>query len=403
MKEYIFNSKFIDLIKDDKFIQLVKGSKNPDHLLENLIFQNPENSSDIKYAFEFIMVAKNDQKTLNSNDSNIILKNIEKRLQINKQKGKTVHYLLWLKIASVIFMIIALGSLLFYYQISKDPLKQFAEEDQGKGDQGLIILSDGSEHILSNNDSKIDYNVSHGEVIIKKRENEEEKFPNSATSNHAVLNQVVVPYGQRQRVVLSDGTTVKLNAGSKMAFPSVFSGKNREVYLKGEGFFEVYKDASHPFIVKTDFVDVKVLGTTFNISAYEDESIASAVLVEGSVNVSQKNKIIGSQSFVLSPGQGCFYSVNDKKSDIRNVDIDFYTSWKDGIYQFKDMPLPELVRKVKKYYNVPVQIEGEELSDTKISGKLVISGNIDEVMQYIAKTVEGNFEQNKNGIYIIKN
>jgi ferric-dicitrate binding protein FerR (iron transport regulator) len=188
-----------------------------------------------------------------------------------------------------------------------------------------------------------------------------------------------------------------------MAFPAVFSGKTREVYLKGEGFFEVHKDSCHPFIVKTDFVDVKVLGTTFNISAYEDESVASTVLVEGSVNVSQKNKILGNQSFVLSPGEGCFYSVNDEKSDIRNIDVNFYTSWKDGIYQFKNMPLLELVRKVKKYYNIPIQIEGQELSATRLSGKLVISDEINEVMQYIAKTLEGRFEKNKDGIYIIKN
>ncbi len=401
MEKHIFNSKFIDLIKDDKFIQLVKESKNPDHLLENLILKNQENSKDIQYAFEFIMLAKNDQKTLNRNDANTILKSIEKRLQTNKQKDKT--YISGLKIASVIFIIVALGSLLFYYQITKDPLKQFAEKDQGKGDQALIILSNGSEHVLSNNDSKIDYNFSLGEVIIEKKEKEEEKLRNSAATNLTVLNQVIVPYGQRQRIVLSDGTTVKLNAGSKMAFPAVFSGKNREVYLKGEGFFEVHKDSCHPFIVKTDFVDVKVLGTTFNISAYEDESVASTVLVEGSVNVSQKNKILGNQSFVLSPGEGCFYSVNDEKSDIRNIDVNFYTSWKDGIYQFKNMPLLELVRKVKKYYNIPIQIEGQELSATRLSGKLVISDEINEVMQYIAKTLEGRFEKNKDGIYIIKN
>ncbi len=401
MEKHIFNSKFIDLIKDDKFIQLVKESKNPDHLLENLILKNPENSKDIQYAFEFIMLAKNDQKTLNRNDANTILKSIEKRLQKNKQKDKT--YISGLKIASVIFIIVALGSLLFYYQITKDPLKQFAEKDQGKGDQALIILSNGSEHVLASNDSKIDYNFSLGEVIIEKKEKEEEKLRNSAATNLTVLNQVIVPYGQRQRIVLSDGTTVKLNAGSKMAFPAVFSGKNREVYLKGEGFFEVHKDSCHPFIVKTDFVDVKVLGTTFNISAYEDESVASTVLVEGSVNVSQKNKILGNQSFVLSPGEGCFYSVNDEKSDIRNIDVNFYTSWKDGIYQFKNMPLLELVRKVKKYYNIPIQIEGQELSATRLSGKLVISDEINEVMQYIAKTLEGRFEKNKDGIYIIKN
>lgn len=403
MKENYFNSEFIDLIKDDQFVRLVNESENPDLLLKNLLAQNPEKSKDIKYAFEFVRLAKDDKKQLDSSEFDAILMSIESKLKADKIKGGRLAYLSKLKIASIILVVIAVGSSIFYYQYTKDPLKQFAEESNGKTDKSMLILSDGSEHVLSNNDSKIDYNSSHGQVIVKDQQNAEEKYQNSAAPDLSVLNQVVVPYGQRQRVVLCDGTVVKLNAGSRLTFPAAFSGKTREVYLKGEGFFEVHKDSSHPFVVKTDFLDVKVLGTVFNVSAYDDENVTSAVLVEGRVNISQKDRILSNKSFVLSPGQGCFYSVNDKKSDVKNVDVDLYTSWTDGVYQFRDMSLLEVVRKVRKYYNVFIQIEGQELSDTKISGKLVISGDVTQAVQYIAKTVEGRFEKNKDGNYIIKN
>jgi len=402
MKEN-FNSEFIDLIRDDEFIRLITESENPDQALANLILRYPENSKNIRYAYEFIVCTTNDRKDLNDLDFYGILHNIEHKLYEENPRKQKYHHFGWLRAASVFFALIALASILFYLQVNKNPLKRFADQNRRLADQSLIILSDGSDHILSNNDSKIDYNASRGEVIIKKNEKDEETLHNSSAPDLAVLNQVIVPYGQQQRVILSDGTSVRLNAGSKLVFPVTFSGSKREVYLKGEGFFEVYKDSQHPFIVKTDFVDIKVLGTTFDISAYDDENIASTVLVEGSVTVSQKNKVFGNKSFVLSPGQGCFYSINDKQSKIKDVDVNFYTSWKNGIYQFMDVSIVDVIRSISKYYNVSIQIEGKELSDTRISGKLIISGEITEVLQCMAKTLEGRFEKSEDGTYILKN
>jgi len=145
------------------------------------------------------------------------------------------------------------------------------------------------------------------------------------------------------------------------------------------------------------------LGTVFNISAYEDEQIASTVLVEGKVVVSQKNKLFGSTQKNLSPGQGCFYSLATKTSDIRNVNLYDYISWKDGIFLFKDKALINIVSRLEKYYHKKILIEGSVLPNTLISGKLVLSDNIDEVIQYLAKTMEARSEKNENGVLVIKN
>ena len=266
----------------------------------------------------------------------------------------------------------------------------------------MIILSDGSKHNLSLNDSQIEYRANGGEVVIKK-DKQEEKIQNVTTSNAKNINQIIVPYGHRHILTLSDGTLVQLNSGSRLVFPAEFSDSKREVYLKGEAYFEVTKNADKPFIVKTAYIDIKVLGTVFIISAYEDEQMVSAVLVEGKVIVSQKNKLFGYTEKKLNPGQGCFYSSSTRTSEVRNVNLSEYVSWIEGIIPFKDRPLIGIVNQVERYYNKKILIEGDKLANTLISGKLVLFDKVEDVVQHLAKTVEGGFEKNEDGSFSIKN
>jgi ferric-dicitrate binding protein FerR (iron transport regulator) len=400
MDKNINKSDFLALVQDEAFINLVNASENPDKLLEELVKENPANSDSIRYAFEFIQVNLSDKTKLNSEDFNRILKNIQNSYR-KKPYLRYLNFIPQLRIAAVILIILSIGSLVIYHQYAKDPLNQFAQSYAAEGNQAMIVLSDGSKQVLKNNESFIDYNSTEGEVLIKNN-NVEEIIENKNDVKDAVLNQVVVPYGQSQKILLSDGTLVQLNAGSTLTFPATFSGKTREVYLKGEGFFEVHKNEKIPFIVTTDYIDIKVLGTTFNVSAYDDEHFASTVLVEGKVNVSQKNKMLANDEYTISPGQGCFYSVSDQKSVVNDVDVNNYILWRDGLYKFHDMPLIDIVRRVHKYYNLPIQIEDEKLANTLVSGKLVLSDDFSEVIQYLSKTMEGRYEKTKDGIYILK-
>lgn len=391
---------FLALVQDEAFINLVSASENPDKLLEELVKENPENSDSIRYAFEFIQANLSNKTNLNSEDFNRILKNIQNSHR-KKSYLRYLNFIPQLRIAAVILVILSIGSLVVYHQYAKDPLTQFTQSIAVDDNQAMIVLSDGSKQVLKNNESFIDYNSTEGEILIKNN-NVEERIENKNGVKDVVLNQVVVPYGQRQKILLSDGTLVQLNAGSKLTFPATFSRKTREVYLKGEGFFEVHKNEKVPFIVKTDYIDIKVLGTTFNVSAYDDEHFASTVLVEGKVSVSQKNKMLANDEYTISPGQGCFYSVSDQKSVVNNVDVNDYVLWKDGLYKFHNMPLIDIVRRVHKYYNLPIQIEDEKLANTLVSGKLILSDDFSEVIQYLSKTMEGRYEKTKDGIYTLK-
>jgi ferric-dicitrate binding protein FerR (iron transport regulator) len=391
---------FLSLVQDEAFIDLVKKAENPDKLLEELLNKSPEAANSIRHAFEFIRVNLSNKKEMGQEDFQQILKNIQAYSQ-RKSHLRKINFVRKLGIAATILVILSFGSLVIYRQLSKDPLTQFAQSIPNEGDQAMIVLSNGSSQVLKNNDSFIDYNSNMGEVIVRNG-NGQEKIENRNEIADAALNQIKVPFGQRQKIRLSDGTLVQLNSGSSLTFPAIFTGKNREVYLKGEGFFEVSRNEKFPFIVKTDHIDIKVLGTKFNVSAYVDERLVSAVLVEGKVNVSHKNQILADDEFTLKPGQGCFYTVSNQKTVVNDVDIDDYILWKDGLYKFQNMPLVDIVNRVQRYYNQSVQIEGEKLADILVSGKLVLSGDFQEVMQYLSKTIEGKYEITPEGNYLLK-
>ena len=392
---------FLSLIQDETFIKRITEAGDSDEILQELLNENPQDRESIRYAFEFIRVNRANKSTMNSEDYNRILIELQKQC---KKKSSTRFFSiipLYIRMAAMILVILSVGSVIVYQKFATDPLTQFAHQTVADGSQAMIVLSDGTSQPLKNNDSFIDYKTTNGEVIVKNKD-QEVQIDNSITQKEAVLNQVVVPYGQRQRVLLSDGTLVQLNAGSKLTFPATFTGKTRGVFLKGEGFFEVSKNAKMPFIVKTDQIDIRVLGTTFNISAYGDEQFVTTVLLEGKVNIEQKDKLFANEKLTLVPGQGCFYSIADRHSNVKEVNVNDYILWKDGLYKFEAMPLREVTNRVRRYYNMNIQINDEQLANTLISGKLVLTNDFAEVMQYLSKTVEGNVQTTKDGTYILK-
>lgn len=405
MSRYTNKTDFLSLIQDEDFIRMVINDPDPNELLKKMQEENPDLGKNLQYAFEFIRVNHGNKVKMHPEDFNEVLSNIQLHLKAKSKSRVQRLFPMPLRIAASILIILSITSIIVYKQFGKDPLTEFAQKQHEGADKALIVLSDGTTKELKNNDSFIDYTSSEGEVVVKnteEEEEEEERIGNSKIQKNPVLNQVVVPFGQRHKVLLSDGTLVQLNAGSKLTFPAAFTGKTREVYLKGEGFFEVSKNEKQPFIVKTDYIDIKVLGTTFNIAAYDDERILTTVLVEGKVNVSQKDKLLANDVYTLSPGQGCFYSIDTKNSVVKNVDVTEHILWKEGLFNFKDKPLRDVVSRVHKYFNRPIQIENDRLANTLVSGKLVLSDDIAEVTEYLAKTVEGNYEITADGLIVLK-
>lgn len=210
--------------------------------------------------------------------------------------------------------------------------------------------------------------------------------------------EVEVKYGQTGHLVLFDGTEVWLNSGSKFKYPDRFNKDERSVFIEGEAFFKVTKNKDLPFKVKTGELEVEVLGTEFNVTAYPGESCQSIVLVEGKVKLNSMN---GSSLGELTPGQRAVMTQGKASIQIQKADPYFYTSWKDGIVVFNDEKLRDIAKKLERWYNVEIKFEQENFKDFKFTGTILRNKPIDQTIaamemlapirfKYLVKTDEKN-------------
>ena len=172
--------------------------------------------------------------------------------------------------------------------------------------------------------------------------------------------EIVAPVGSRTVVQLSDGTEVHLNSGSKIKYPRSFNGNTREIDLSGEGFFNVAHDPEHPFIVKTKQLNVKALGTKFNVLSYPEEDVIATTLVEGKVVLeviteNGKTKTIGA----LTPGQHVKYHISSGKASSTKGDVGKYIAWKDGLLIFDNSGINEVAERLGRMFNVEIEATNE--------------------------------------------
>ena len=205
--------------------------------------------------------------------------------------------------------------------------------------------------------------ISRGENTVINNEGKTLSYKsigNQAPMDSLRYNEVIVPKGGEYQLVLSDGTLVYLNSMTKIRFPERFSEKCREVEVCGEAFFEVAENKRVPFVVKTDAYEITVLGTKFNVTAYADEQVATTTLVEGAVSIS--GKCIG-EAKALRPNEQFVLDRVSGSVEIKNVDVNYYTAWKDGMFRFRDVRLEEIMHVVERWYDMTVVYEDESAKD----------------------------------------
>ncbi|MDR2129565.1 MAG: FecR domain-containing protein [Odoribacteraceae bacterium] len=176
---------------------------------------------------------------------------------------------------------------------------------------------------------------------------------------------LVVPPGGEYTLVLPDGTRIHLNSATELSFPSPFTGEQREVLLHGEAYFEVNADASRPFIVRTGEVTVEVTGTSFNVNAYATRQVVATTLETGRLRVTR-----GERSREARPGEQVIYDKESQQLKTRAVETGLYTSWKDGYYIFREMPLEEIMTTLASWYNVNILYMDERVKTTRFTGRL---------------------------------
>lgn len=294
--------------------------------------------------------------------------------------GKRTKKQWWSKVAAAVAVVLTLGAGIVFYQQSRPTADQIAhttEDIQPGGNKAYLTLANGQRISLSDaangdvaqQDGIIIRKTADGELVYEITEigdaNDEIKY-----------NTIETPNGGQYQIRLPDGTSVWLNAASRLKYPTSFSTVGeRRVQLDGEGYFEVAKDSKRPFIVVSQDQQVQVLGTHFNINAYDDEGNIVTTLLEGSVKVGNMNQ----EAKVLTPGQ---QSVNTGGNlQVSAVNTDFATDWKDGYFRFNDKSLEVGLREIARWYNVDVIYEDESLKAEPLAGRISKYDNISQVLK----------------------
>ena len=210
-------------------------------------------------------------------------------------------------------------------------------------------------------------------------------------------NRLLVPQGQTYKLALADGTNVMLNAESELTFPSEFHTDRREVFLKGEAFFQVTHNEKAPFIVHTDQLDVQVLGTTFNVSGYNNENMLKVTLVEGSIRIHQQG-----DSVKIRPNEQYNYNKNTREKRVQTVDTELFTSWVNDEYIFKDTTLDEIFNRINHWYMFDVTYESPSLKEKRFFLTIGRDASLDQIIQIINSTEEVCIEKKDNHI-VVKN
>ena len=213
------------------------------------------------------------------------------------------------------------------------------------------------------------------------------------------MNRIEVPPGQRVNVTLSDGTNVWLNACSELVYPNTFGKDIRKVRLNGEAFFYVSKDEKHPFVVETSQYDIKVLGTKFNVKSECSDDMFSTALIEGSVEVSDKN--VNHHKVLLSPMQ--MVQLKDGKMVVDPIKSTDNYLWTKGLICFENIEFPDLIKKFENIYDVQIVINNPRLQKYRCSGKCRVSDGIDFILQILQRNASFSFKRSEDNAVIYIN
>jgi hypothetical protein len=371
-----------DFAQDQDFIAWIKRGKNQKKW-EDFIRGNPGITKNVIAAKKILLSLRFDIKDLPEEEVYDSYKPIENLYDEHHNKKRKLRVNNLLKYAALLVLVFSIGAVIpiIYFMNRIEEFTEIPALPSGFNDAKLI-LSSGKEILLTEKQTDIEFNSSGNQIKIDK--DSVINYPAESSSN--AMAQVIVPYGNHTNLLLSDGTKVWLNAGSKLIFPQKFSGKNRKVFLKGEAYFDVAKDEDNAFIVRTDRIDVTVHGTEFNLKDNDSENELEVVLVEGAVSIRENSMMnLLNKETKLIPNQKAIYNKSENKIIVEsNINVSGYTSWREGLLMFEKESILNVFKRLSRYYNVRFATESGVELNKKISGKLDLKGSLDDVMKVVS-------------------
>jgi len=246
--------------------------------------------------------------------------------------------------------------------------------------KATLLLSNGRTIVLDSAGTGI--LADQGSARVKKTAQGQLTYQLAAAEQDAqkevLYNTISTPQGGTYAVTLSDGTRVWLNTGSSLKYPTAFTGTARNVELKGEAYFEVASDAVRPFTVLGGGQSIRVLGTHFNINAYDNEPAVKTTLLQGSVKVVRDGREI-----LLRPGEQSLSTTNGTLRLNKDIDTAEVMAWKNGMFQFDEADIGTVMRQIGRWYNVEVVFNGAALPDDHFRGKIPRNVNASEALQIL--------------------
>ena len=255
----------------------------------------------------------------------------------------------------------------------------------------VLELNDGKQFFLDDEPKKENKQVEKRRTL---------DYTNLAKTSVPVVKKmlqthsIVIPRGETFKLILCDGTEVWLNANSKLVYPTAFIEKERTVFLEGEAYFKVTKDAK-PFIVKTDYLQTKVLGTEFNVKSYTAED-SHVTLISGKVQVRSHENA----RFVdLEPGKDAML-LSDGLFEVKEVNSEAYTYWKDGYFYFDELPLADIMKSIGRWYNVNVTFRNKEAMAYRIHFMSNRQSGIEETIRLMNRLKKVTLTLCENTVYV---
>ncbi|RAJ81825.1 FecR protein [Chitinophaga dinghuensis] len=290
----------------------------------------------------------------------------------------------WMAAAAAAVLLIGTGTWWLHHQKKAvAPMAaRYESETQPGSNKAILQLEDGS-IIELDSAGKGTLAQQQAAVVMKGSNGIVSYHPvASNTTTEAVFNKITTPKGGQFQVILPDGTQVWLNAASSLRYPTAFSGNNRTVELSGEAYFDVAPSARQPFHVKvigSRAMDIEVLGTEFNINAYEDEPSNTTTLVNGKVRVADD-----AHQTLLHPGQQALLYENSSPITVQPADLNGVTAWKDGLFSLQDADIHDIMRQISRWYDVDIIYEGH--IQQKFVGRIPRNMKLSDVLKVLEST-----------------
>jgi hypothetical protein len=370
-----------DLLQDDFFISSkIHPTKKTEAFWHKLLKNGDIDIESYRLACHFIESVQVRSEVIREEEKEVLWKNIELSNQHFLEKRRKRHTLFYLLSITSAATFVTFAFLFFHYTDTDTVAGDIpgnienVKAPDGEAEHIQLLLTEDETVSLEGKEAEITYRDSSIEINRKATE-----LKKDGTKNETAFNQLIVPKGKRSRLILADSTQLWVNACTRVVYPVNFDKSRREIYVDGEVCLDVAHRDDCPFVVKTKTFSTEVLGTFFNLTAYENDPEQNLVLISGSVRIHMDNR----EDILLTPNE-MFSNVNGL-TQVQTVRAEDYISWTSGIYQYESETLRVIMKRLSRYYGQEIACD-PQVAGLKCSGKLDLTDELSRVLEGIALT-----------------